>query len=156
MDNKELIKLFNKHVSAIGFKKTRNNVWYRKGDYVTECIYLQKSMFGNLYYFRYGYVINELELEKGYYYHYGRRTPFSIKEDSLINSLLNLENEMSDQDRDKQIKQVLHESLLLDTLQVPRSKDELINYIVSSPCPVNGELRNYLHIRWENDKYIRL
>ena len=70
MDNKELIKLFNKHVSAIGFKKTRNNVWYRKGDYVTECIYLQKSMFGNLYYFRYGYVINELELEKGYYYHY--------------------------------------------------------------------------------------
>ena len=113
-------------------------------------------MFGNLYYFRYGYVINELELEKGYYYHYGRRTPFSIKEDSLINSLLNLENEMSDQDRDKQIKQVLHESLLLDTLQVPRSKDELINYIVSSPWPVNGELRNYLHIRWENDKYIRL
>ena len=156
MDNKELIKLFNKHVSAVGFKKTRNNVWYRKGEYVTECIYLQKSMYGNLYYFRYGYVINELELEKGDRYHYGRRTPFSSKEDTLINSLLNLEKEINDQDRDLQLDKLLQDSLSLDTLHVPKSKNELIDYIITSPWPVNGVLRSYLHIRWEKDKYIRL
>lgn len=155
MDNKELIKLFNKHVSVIGFKKTRNNVWYRKGEYVTEGVYLQKSMFGNHYYFRYGYVINELDLD-GYFCHIDYKPAFLLREYSLIEKLFNLEVDISDIDRDLQLKKIIKSNLQSSNLDVPNSKEDLIEKIFILNLYVNAKVMKHLNIGRKDDKYYRL
>lgn len=77
------------------------------GDKITKIINLQKSQFNNSFYINYGYILNSIPLESLMMHIYNRVTSFNIEERNRISFLLNLESDISDAERIKELKEML-------------------------------------------------
>lgn len=91
---------------------------------------LQKSQYANNYYINFGYIIEGLSLEGLKMHVYNRITSSSVEERERIGRLLNLESDVSDDERKTSLKDVLHEKLITK-MKVINSKEDLSNELKS-------------------------
>ena len=111
MEKTYLIDIFNKLLLPFGFKKSRGLKWILKGKEITEVIFLQKSMYSEKYYFHYDYIINALHGVDSNTHTTTNAISKKQKYDEFC-KLLDLENNMSDEDRERELR-----SILKDTIQ---------------------------------------
>jgi len=111
MEKKELVNILSEILIPIGFKK-KGNYWIINGAEITKLINLQKSQFGNYYYINYGYILNEIPLNGLMMHIYKRVSSTDKKENLKIDELLNLESNMPNEDRIKELKNILSEKLI--------------------------------------------
>lgn len=111
MEKTYLIDIFNKLLLPFGFKKSRGLKWNLEGKEITEVIFLQKSMYSEKYYFHYDYIINALHGVDSKTHTTTNAISKKQKYDEFC-KLLDLENNMSDEDRERELR-----SILKDTIQ---------------------------------------
>lgn len=143
MDSSKLKKTINDILSEYGFKK-KGNRWIRKGEEISEKAVLQKSSFGNYYYFRYYYNINNLSLDDNEG-HVLASIGVSEQEYKSFLQALDLENVLDDEQRREAIKQIFSESVLCKTNMID-SEEKLRAFLVQSGLPVLCIVSQYLHL----------
>lgn len=111
MEKKELAGILSEVLVTIGFKK-KGNYWVVNGDEITKMINLQKSQFSNSYYINYGYILNNLPLGKHTMHIFKGLGSLDSSENTKIKELLDLENNISNEDRANELKKVLFEKLV--------------------------------------------
>ncbi len=95
----------------IGFKK-KGNYWVVNGAEITKMVNLQKSQFSNSFYINYGYILNAIPLNGLTMHIFGGLGSLDSNENTRIKELLNLENNISDEERASDLKKVLLEKLV--------------------------------------------
>jgi hypothetical protein len=110
MERKELVNILSDVLIPIGFKR-KGNYWVVNGNEITKVVNLQKSQFGNYFYINYGYILNTIPLDD--MMHIYKRVASSNKNENLrIDELLDLENNISDDERACELKKMLFEKLV--------------------------------------------
>ena len=105
MTNNIFKNVINELLVPYGFKKNRNNSWTRKGKEVSMKVYLQKSNFSNLYYFRSSYILDNMQVEST-----GDNECFSDLEFcdyKLLSKMCDLEFDVSDEERIKYLRELI-------------------------------------------------
>lgn len=110
MEKKELASILSEVLVPIGFKK-KGNYWVMNGTEITKMVNLQKSQFGNSFYINYGYILNAIPLGNLMMHIYYRVASTDKVENLRIDELLNLESNISKEDRASELKNVLLEKL---------------------------------------------
>jgi hypothetical protein len=124
MERKELANILNETLIPAGFKR-KGNYWVINGDEITKMINLQKSQFGNVYYINYGYILQALPLGV-FRTHVENRVAFSTKEENLrLHELLDLDSNISDEERTKALKEILQNKLVSKIQSIYTEKDLL-------------------------------
>jgi len=151
MDKKQLFNIINSILEPIGFKKYKQGVWRRYGSEVSECIYLQRSAYGRMYYFQCGCIINDLPLAPGMHYHTFGDFDIPIPINRHLQVLLDLENQIGDGERETKLKvcleQVVPKSAIIDT------EAELKAYLLKKQLAISRKVMDYLKIGWALGKY---
>ncbi len=130
MEKKELINIISNVLSPIGFKR-KGNSWVFNNSSINKIVNLQKSQFGNYYYINYGYILNAIPLSDMMHI-YNRVTSLDIDEREKINLLLNLESNISDEEREDRLKKVLQKELV-DKIQSINIEDDLLEELRNRP-----------------------
>ena len=150
MDNKLFIKVFSEAVQTLGFSKQRNNVWIRKGEIVSECIYLQKSVYSNSYYFRYNGILNNLNiLNRSYnknYGHFHLHKCITNENRSVLLKVLDLDYQISDEKRKALINELFCYPNVVPINNQFQEETEVRNYIISENIIVFVDVLKYLNI----------
>ena len=138
-----LIEVLNELLLPIGLIKKGNN-WMNCGNELTKIVNLQKSNFSNSYYINYGYIINGLELTTTE--HVSKRLGSSDKrEQTIINNLLNLDNDTADVVRANSLKIFINNNIVAE-MAATNTKYDLVQVIKKLPListvPLN--VRQYL------------
>lgn len=110
MEKKELASILNEVLVTIGFKK-KGNYWVVNNDEITKMVNLQKSQFSNSYYVNYGYILNSIPLNGLAMHVFSGLGSKESNENTRIKELLDLENNISNEDRANELKKVLLEKL---------------------------------------------
>jgi hypothetical protein len=118
MEKKELASILSEILVPIGFKK-KGNYWVVNGDVITKMINLQKSNYSNAFYINYGYILNSIPLGNLMMHVYNRVTSLDVEERDRITFLLDLESNISDEERAKELKKMLQSKLV--------AKDQAVN-----------------------------
>jgi hypothetical protein len=141
MDNVKLKKEINNILSKYGFKK-KGNRWTRNGEKISEKVVLQKSLYGNYYYFRYYYVINNLPLEddEG---HVLTSIGVSEQKYKLLSEAFDLENALDDEQRIEIMNKVLSESILSKDNPID-SEEKMKAFLMEENLPVLRIVTQYL------------
>jgi len=105
MEKKDLVKLLDEIFIPVGYKRKGNN-WVSNGDVLSKILNLQKSNYSNAFYINYGYIIKKLELTTTMHIFKGLGS-IDQKENSRIIDLLNLENNISDNERLLNLKEFI-------------------------------------------------
>jgi len=111
MEKKELANILSEILVPIGFKK-KGNYWVVNGAEITKMVNLQKSQFSNSFYINYGYILNAIPLNGLTMHIFGGLGSLDSNENTRIKELLNLENNISDEERASDLKKVLLEKLV--------------------------------------------
>ena len=108
----------------LGFKK-KGRFWVRQGLEVSDVFLFYKSLYGDLYYWNYGYDVNAIQddREKGQVFAEKR---LSQEQYLLLNELCNLENDMLDIEREKNLRLTLSDVFANSKIE---SLSELEQYI---------------------------
>jgi hypothetical protein len=131
MEKKDLINILSEILVPIGFKR-KGNYWVVNGDEITKMVNLQKSQYGNFFYINYDYILNALPLG-GLRTHVGNRVSSLNKEENLrIDELLDLENNITDEDRIRELKEVL-QNKLVSKIQPINTEEDLSNELKKHP-----------------------
>ncbi len=131
METKEFRKQFGVVLKSLGFKKYKS-FWIRRGKEVSELVWLQRSYYSRLYYLHYQYLINDLNLEdilEGG--HADAIICLNELENKELKKVCDLENEMSDQDRDLKLN-ILLNKMLKGKEGVMDSEKKLYAYLVNA------------------------
>lgn len=152
MENRYFIESINAILLSYGFKKQRGNWWISGGEQVQEVIYLQKSLYSNLYYFIYGFNIKNL----------GNKPPkmngvfdviclsgISIDEWKDLQRMCDLETVIDDSLRIYRIKELL-EKLLKDIHGIIDTEAKARDHLILTKQPLTKELIDYFHIPQNN------
>ena len=100
MQIKDIEKIISQFLSPMNFKK-KKRTWILIGDEITEIISLQKSSFGNNCYLHHDYIVNNIPLD-GLPCHTSECWYMvNVDEISTLNSLLDLDNNITDEERKK-------------------------------------------------------
>ena len=126
MEKKELVKYLDGIFSPIGFKR-KGNTWKVRGTELEKIINLQKSKYSNSYYLNYGFIINNLNLDRLEMHVFNRLSSFDDKENQRIMSLFDLENEISDGDRKEELKVFINSHLLSEFQNTDTETDLLMS-----------------------------
>lgn len=110
MRKKEITNIISEILIPIGFKK-KGNYWVMNGTEITKMVNLQMSQFSNSFYINYGYIINAIPLD-GMMHIYNRVASTDKIENTIIDELLNLENNIPDEERAGNLKNLLFEKLV--------------------------------------------
>ena len=110
MDKKDIANILNEVLVPVGFKK-KGNYWVINSDAITKMVNLQKSNHGNFFYINYGYILNAIPLNGLTMHIFGGLGSLDSNENTRIKELLNLENNISDEERASDLKKVLLEKL---------------------------------------------
>jgi hypothetical protein len=91
MGKEILVKILNDALLPFGFKR-KGNTWVLNGPEINKIVNMQRSLYSNLYYINYGYVINSLPKD-GFFMHVDKRLGSYDKQvDIEIRNLLDFEN----------------------------------------------------------------
>jgi hypothetical protein len=129
MKKEELVNILNETLIPIGFKR-KGNYWVINGDELTKMVNLQKSNYSNSFYINYGYILHSIPLIGLMMHDYNRVTSLDVAERKKIESLLNLENNISDEERIRELKIILR-SHLAAKLQAINSEQDLLTELKS-------------------------
>lgn len=110
MNKKDLIALFNKVLSPLGYKRKGNN-WIKSNNELYKVINLQKSYYSNLFYINYGYIIKELNLTTMMHIE-NRLAACDSEKQKDITNLLDLDSEISESERSIKLKELINETVL--------------------------------------------
>jgi hypothetical protein len=130
MEKKELASILSEILVPIGFKK-KGNYWVVNGTEITKMVNLQKSQFSNSFYINYGYILNAIPLD-GMMHIYNRVASTDKEENLRIDELLNLENNMSDEERASELKEILLEKLAHKISSINTEAD-VLEYLNKQP-----------------------
>jgi len=122
MQKKELSDILNGLLVQIGFKKKGNN-WIKNEITFAKIVNLQKSNFSNVFYINYGYIINSLPLDGMRMHIYNRVSSNNESERIAIVSLLDLDNQISDEERANALKIILQDCLVSKLLFIQTETD---------------------------------
>lgn len=131
MDKKDLANILNEVLVPIGFKK-KGNYWVINGDAITKMVNLQKSNHGNFFYINYGYILNSIPLDNEMMHVYNRVTSLDVEERNRITSLLDLDSDISNQDRTEGLKKILLDKLI-SKIQSVNTEGELLEELRKRP-----------------------
>ncbi|MEO8237465.1 MAG: DUF4304 domain-containing protein [Flavobacterium sp.] len=131
MKKKELESILSEMLVPIGFKK-KGNYWVINGDVITKMINLQKSNYNNGFYINYGYILNSIPLSNLMMHVYNRVTSLDVEEINRITFLLDLESNISDQERIRALKEMLQRNLIVK-VQTVNTEEDLINELKNRP-----------------------
>jgi hypothetical protein len=124
MEKKELASILNEVLAPIGFKK-KGDYWVINGDEITKMINLQKSQFSNSFYINYGYILKSVPLNGLMMHVFKGFDSIDKTEQQRMTALLDLGNNISNEDRAKELKKLLLEKLVLNIQEVNREEDVL-------------------------------
>ena len=131
MGKKELTSILNEILVPIGFKN-KGDYWVIDGDEITKIINLQKSQFSNSFYINYGYILKSIPLT-GLMMHILKVFGSIDKtEQQRITALLDLGNNISNEDRAKELKTHLFEKLVLNIQEV-NTEEDVLNELKKRP-----------------------
>jgi hypothetical protein len=131
MEKKELASILSEILVPIGFKK-KSNYWVINGDVITKMINLQKSNYSNSFYINYGYILNSIPLGNLMVHVYNRVTSLDVEERNRITFLLDLESNISDEERTKALKEML-QSKLIAKVQTVNTEEDLLAELKKRP-----------------------
>jgi len=131
MDKREIVTLLNETLVDKGFKK-KGDFWVDNRGEIVKMVNLQKSNFGNRYYVNYGYILKSIPLKNEVMHVYNRLTSADARKRGKIERLLNLETEISDDERIAQLKDVLIKNLLTK-IQSINSEEDIFNELKNRP-----------------------
>ncbi|WP_413512609.1 DUF4304 domain-containing protein [Myroides odoratus] len=124
MEKKELASILNEVLAPIGFKK-KGDYWVINGDEITKMINLQKSQFSNSFYINYGYILKSVPLNGLMMHVFKGFGSIDKTEQQRMTALLDLGNNISNEDRAKELKKLLLEKLVLNIQEVNTEEDVL-------------------------------
>ena len=131
MEKRQLTNVVNEILISIGFKK-KGNYWVINGDVITKMVNLQKSNYSNAFYINYGYILNSIPLGNLMMHVYNRVTSLDIEERDRITALLDLESNISDEERIKALKEIL-QSKLVKKIQAVNTEEDLLAELKKRP-----------------------
>lgn len=131
MEKKELVKYLDEMFNPLGFKK-KGNTWKVQSEELEKIVNLQKSKYSNAYYLNYGFVIKNLGLDRLETHVYNRLSSFDDKENQRIMNLLDFENDISENDRKKELSFFL-EKKMLSELQSINTESDLLDSLKKRP-----------------------
>ena len=131
MEKRQLTNVLNEILISIGFKK-KGNYWVINGDVITKMVNLQKSNYSNAFYINYGYILNSIPLGNLMMHVYNRVTSLDIEERDRITALLDLESNISDEERIKALKEIL-QSKLVKKIQAVKTEEDLLAELKKRP-----------------------
>jgi len=111
MEKKELANILSEILIPIGFKK-KSDYWVIDGNEFTKMINLQKSRFSNIFYINYGYIIKSIPLNSLTMHIFQGLGSDDNAENTRIKELLNLENNISNEDRANELKKFLFQKVV--------------------------------------------
>lgn len=124
MEKKEFESILSEVLVPIGFKK-KGNSWIVNGREITKMVNLQKSQFSNSFYINYGYILNAIPLNGLAMHVFSGLGSLDSCENERIKELLNLENNISLEERASNLKNILLEKLVPKISSVNREADIL-------------------------------
>jgi hypothetical protein len=110
MEKKELASILSEVFVPMGFKK-KGNYWVVNGAEITKMVNLQKSQFSNRFYVNYGYIIKAISLDGLAMHIFRGLGSLDSNENAKIQELLNLESNISNEERARDLKKILIEKL---------------------------------------------
>lgn len=125
MEKKELINILSEILIPSGFKK-KGNYWVINGDEITKMVNLQKSNNGNFFYINYGFILNNIPLDNTMMHIYNRVTSLDVEERNKITFLLDLESNITEEERTKALKEMLQSKLVANVQTVNTEEDLLV------------------------------
>jgi hypothetical protein len=131
MEKKDLACILSEMFVPIGFKK-KGNYWVINGELITKMINLQKSTFNNSFYINYGYILNSIPLGNLMMHVYNRFTSSNVEERNRITFLLDLESKITDEERRKELKEIL-QGKLIAKLQAVNTEEDLLAELKRRP-----------------------
>lgn len=151
MEIKQLQSIVTSVLCSIGFKHWKSNLWKRSGGEISECIHLQRSLYSKLYYFRYGYIINKLPLKTGVFFHTNENINISISIYKDLQYSLNLENNLTDVERELRIRK--HLLMIVPETNAINTEKKLKTILLDEQLPISKEIMDYLNIKCINGVY---
>jgi hypothetical protein len=124
MEKKELSSILNEVLAPIGFKK-KGDFWVINGDEITKMINIQKSQFSNSFHINYGYILKSVPLNGLMMHVFKGFGSIDKTEQERITALLDLGDNISNEDRAKELKKLLLEKLVLNIQDVNTEEDVL-------------------------------
>lgn len=131
MEKKELANILSEVLVPIGFKK-KGNYWVINGEEFTKMVNLQKSKFSNCFYINYGYLLKSIPLDNLMMHVFKRFGYLDKLENTRVQELLNLENNISNEDRVKELKKFLIE-IIIANFQAINTEEDLLNELKNRP-----------------------
>lgn len=145
MDKIKLISIIDEILTPLGFHKQRTNSWIRKGKEVLTKVHLQRSLYGNLYYFRVYYVLNKLHLIKSDV----KNECFAdvdFSDDKLLYKMCDLESDVSDDERERVLRRIVDNDM--SNHRYIETEKELKEMIITKKIPVFIVIKDYLGIAY--------
>lgn len=146
MEKKELEQIITNVFKELDFKKKGTN-WKLDNGEITKVINLQKSQYGNSYYINYGFIINSIPLEM-FHLHINRRlASHSSIENEEIKENLDLENNISDDERSSKLIFYI-EKFIKPILNEINNEKDIYNYLIELPdlSLVHFKLKEHFHL----------
>lgn len=131
MGKKEFASILNEILVPIGFKK-KGDYWVINSDEITKMINLQKSQFSNSFYINYGYILKSIPLTGLMMHVFKGFGSIDKIEQQRITALLDLGNDISNEDRGKELKKYLFEKLVLNIQEV-NTEEDVLNELKKRP-----------------------
>jgi len=131
MEKKELVSILSEVLVPIGFKK-KGDYWVINGDVLTKMANLQKSKFSNCFYINYGYILKSIPLDSLMMHIFKGLGSLDKAENTRIQELLNLENNISNENRAKELKKFLLEKLVVN-FQAINTEEDLLTELKRRP-----------------------
>lgn len=129
MDKKEFLSFINSVLKPFHFKKNGMK-WRLDLGEIVEQITIQKSVYGNLYYFHYGYFIKSISTQTGYWHVPIVWTNSELHYKSLGN-LLDMENNIDEETRLTEIREIVMRILTNHSNKI-KTEIELKNFLLST------------------------
>lgn len=145
MEKKQLASILSEVLVPIGFKK-KGNYWVVNGAEITKMVNLQKSQFNNIFYINYGYILNAIPLD-GMMHIYNRVASTDKVENLRIDELLNLVNNIPDEERASDLKNILLK-ILAHKISSVNTEADLLEELKKQPHLNNIPLvvKRHLHL----------
>jgi len=130
MEKNQLVNLLNEIFIPLGFKRKEND-WISNNDQLLKIINLQKSQYGKYFYINYDFIVKGLELTTKT--HVPHRLASSERgEQQLITNLLDLETNISDEDRLSCLKDFILKKVVSVMMSI-NTEHDLFEYLKKRP-----------------------
>ncbi len=131
MERKELEKILSNTLVPIGFKK-KGNHWIINDNVIIKMVNLQKSEFSNSFYINYGYSLKSIPLDNTMMHIFKGLGSANQNENIRIKELLDLDSEISNSNREKELTKLLLDKVVLNMNNV-NTEEDLLNELKNRP-----------------------